>query len=103
MVGTKEYWTKLRIQATQQKLSDVMTMSSGSFEEWAKDGFYIIWMSLLITMILLISFIRYAARKPARLVLKVIDEAWLDGYFLAFDYPFIRCGCFWYFHDERTF
>ncbi len=38
MVGTKEYATKLRIQATQQKLPDVMTMSSGTLEEWARDG-----------------------------------------------------------------
>ena len=38
MVGTKEYWTKIRIQATQKKLPDVMTMSSGSLEEWAKEG-----------------------------------------------------------------
>lgn len=38
MIGTKEYWTKIRIQATQQKLPDVLTMSSGSLEEWAKEG-----------------------------------------------------------------
>lgn len=38
MIDTTEYWTKIRIQATQQKLPDVLTMSSGSLEEWAKEG-----------------------------------------------------------------
>lgn len=38
MVGTKEYWTKIRIQANQNKLPDVYTMSSGYVEEWAKAG-----------------------------------------------------------------
>ncbi len=38
MVGTKEYWTKIRIQANQNKLPDVFTMSSGYLEEWAKAG-----------------------------------------------------------------
>jgi len=38
MVGTKEYWTKIRIQANQNKLPDVYTMSSGYIEEWAKAG-----------------------------------------------------------------
>jgi multiple sugar transport system substrate-binding protein len=38
IVGTKEYWTKIRIQANQNKLPDVFTMSSGYIEEWAKAG-----------------------------------------------------------------
>ena len=38
MVDTKDYWTKIRIQATQNKLPDVMTMSSGYLEEWSKQG-----------------------------------------------------------------
>lgn len=38
IVGTAEYWTKIRIQANQNKLPDVYTMSSGYLEEWAKAG-----------------------------------------------------------------
>lgn len=38
IVSTKEYWTKIRIQANQNKLPDVFTMSSGSLEEWAENG-----------------------------------------------------------------
>lgn len=38
IIGTSEYWTKIRIQANQNKLPDVFTMSSGYIEEWAKDG-----------------------------------------------------------------
>ena len=33
--STSEYWTKIRIQANQNKLPDVFTMSSGYLEEWA--------------------------------------------------------------------
>ncbi len=38
IVSTKEYWTKIRILANQNKLPDVFTMSSGSLEEWAENG-----------------------------------------------------------------
>ncbi len=38
MVGTSDYWTKIRIQATQNKLPDVFMMSSGYIEEWTKAG-----------------------------------------------------------------
>lgn len=38
IVPTSEYWTKIRIQATQHTLPDVFTMSSGYLEEWAKAG-----------------------------------------------------------------
>ncbi len=33
--STSEYWTKIRIQANQNKLPDVFTMSSGFLEEWS--------------------------------------------------------------------
>ena len=38
IIDTKEYWTKIRIQAQQRKLPDVFTMSSGYLEEWAQNG-----------------------------------------------------------------
>ncbi len=38
IIPTTEYWTKIRIQANQNKLPDVFTMSSGYIEEWAKEG-----------------------------------------------------------------
>lgn len=37
IVSVNEYWTKLRIQANQNKLPDVFTMSAGSLEEWAEN------------------------------------------------------------------
>ncbi|MCY1151870.1 MAG: sugar ABC transporter substrate-binding protein [Sphaerochaetaceae bacterium] len=38
IVSTKEYWTKIRILANQNKLPDVFTMSSSTLEEWAENG-----------------------------------------------------------------
>jgi len=38
IVSTKEYWTKIRILANQNKLPDVFTMSSSTLEEWADNG-----------------------------------------------------------------
>lgn len=38
IIPTTEYWTKIRIQANQNRLPDVFTMSSGYIEEWAKEG-----------------------------------------------------------------
>lgn len=38
IIDTKEYWTKIRIQAQQKKLPDVFTMSSAYLEEWAENG-----------------------------------------------------------------
>ncbi len=38
IVDSKEYWTKLRIQAQQKRLPDVFTLSSGYIEEWADEG-----------------------------------------------------------------
>lgn len=38
IVSTKEYWTKIRILANQNKLPDVFTMSSSTLEEWAGEG-----------------------------------------------------------------
>ena len=38
IVDSKEYWTKLRIQAQQKRLPDVFTLSSGYIEEWASEG-----------------------------------------------------------------
>jgi len=37
IVSTKEYWTKIRILANQNKLPDVFTMSSSTLEEWAEN------------------------------------------------------------------
>lgn len=38
IVDSKEYWTKLRIQAQQKRLPDVFMLSSGYIEEWASEG-----------------------------------------------------------------
>jgi len=37
IVSTKEYWTKIRILANQNKLPDVFTMSSSTLEEWVEN------------------------------------------------------------------
>ncbi len=38
IVSTKEYWTKIRILANQNKLPDVFTMSSSTLEEWTENN-----------------------------------------------------------------
>jgi len=37
-IEPKEYWTKIRIMASQQNLPDVFNLSAGYLEEWAQNG-----------------------------------------------------------------